>query len=344
VIEVDAEGGHKVVADIVRRDMDNAVLENHRQQTYNRELEKRFPIRDPANPEHVLPRYADPADPTRTADKVTIKDVLFYKPSSSQVSESTLWRYAQKDKTPYPTRALYIAALKRSIMAEVQATLIGSEPPSCESIEIRVIDHPDQCDNLEEYQATKGQYGAFLTNYAKDQQPTLRNARIGCLFAGAKLASDADDAAYLNRTGTEFGLLMLSEYAANRKVYGKKEQITWAPHGGGNMAQYFNTSFKKQTIDGEDFLVCDEEKVTAMLVPVTLELTDREGVECTESMLGIFLTKTVEEGKQPKLNYGAAYSIPYKADQPDARQIAPPLKTENVEDEDFAMSDAQRTV
>jgi len=247
-----------------------------------------------------------------------------------KVSESTLWRYAQKDKTPYPTKALYIAALKRSIMAEVQATIEGREPPSCKSIVIQSIDHPDQCDGLEEYQATKGQYGAFLTDYAKDQQPTLRNARIGCLFAGAKLASDADDAAYLNRTGTEFGLLMLSEYAANRKVYGKKEQITWAPHGGGNMAQYFNTSFKKQTIDGEDFLVCDEEKVTAMLVPVTLALTNNKGEPCTESMLGIFLTKTVEEGKQPKLDYGADYKIRCKGDQPEAMQIDHPPKTETT--------------
>ena len=330
VIEVDADGGHKVVADIVRRDMDNAVIENHRQQIYDRDLEKRFPIRDPANPEHVHPLYAHPDDPTRAAPQVAIEDVLLYKATLSQISEGTFWQHAQNDKTPYPTKALYIAALKRSIMAEVQATIEGREPPSCKSIVIQSIDHPDQCDGLEEYQATKGQYGAFLTNYAKDQQPTLRNARIGCLFAGAKLASDADDVAYLNRTGSEFGLRMLSEYAANRNVYGKKEHITWAPHGGGNMGQYFNTSFKKKTIDGEDFLVCDEEKVTAMLAPITLTLTDKEGMERAESMLGIFLTKTIEEGKQPKLDYGADYKIRCKGDQPEAMQIDHPPKTETT--------------
>ena len=216
----------------------------------------------------------------------------------------------------------------------------GDEPPSCQSIVIARIENQDQCDSLEEYQATKGQYGAFLTDYAKDRQPSLRNARLGCLFAAAKLASDADDAAYLGRTGEEFGLQMLGEYAANRNVYGKQDQVTWAPHGGGNMAQYFNTSFEKKTIDGEDFLVCDKEGVTAMLAPITLELTDKDGVERTESMLGIFLTKTVAEGKQPKLNYGEEYTIRCKTAQPDAMRIDPRIKIENAGDEDIAMTDA----
>ncbi len=340
VIEVDAGGGHNVVVDIVRRDSDNAVIENQRQQTYNRDLEKRFAIRDPANPEHVHPLYAHPDDPTRVAPNVTIKGVGFYKAASSRISEKTLWQHAKKEKTPYRTQALYIAALKGSVKAEVQATIDGREPPSCQSIVIARIEKQDQCDSVEEYQATQGQYGAFLTDYAKDRQPSLRNARLGCLFAGARLASDADDAAYLGRTGAEFGIQMLNEYAAKRTVYGKQDQVTWAPHGGGNMAQYFNTSFEKQTIDGEDFLVCDKESATAMLAPLTLALTDKDGVARKESMLGIFLAKTVEVGKQPKLDYGDDYKIRCKAAQPDAMPIAPLIKRENAGDEDIAMTDA----
>ena len=125
VIEVDAGGGHKVVVDIVRRDMDNAVLENQRQQTYNRDLERRFAIRDPANPEHVHPLYADPDDPTRVAPNVTIKDVGFYKAASSRISEDTLWQHARTDGTPYLTKVLYIEALKGAVKAEVEATIAG---------------------------------------------------------------------------------------------------------------------------------------------------------------------------------------------------------------------------
>ncbi|MDB5772233.1 MAG: hypothetical protein JWM42_2607 [Burkholderia sp.] len=337
VIEVDGEGGHKIVADIVR-DMDNAFTEHQRQQTYNRDLEKRFPIRDPANPEHVHPLYADPNDPTRVAKGVSIKGVDFYKATSSQISEGTLWQYAMNDGTPYHTKALYIEALKRSVMEEVKATIDGRDPPSCQSIAIEPIKNREQCDSLEEYQATKDQLGAFLTNYAKEQQPTLRNARLGCMFAAAKLATDEDDAAYLARTGAEFGLQMLSDYAAGRKVYGKQDQITWAPHGGGNMAQYFNTSFKKKTINGKDVLVCDLEGVTAMLVPITLTLTDKDGVERKESMLGIVITKTIEEGKQPKLDYGPKYKVPCKTDRPDAM----PIKTEPLDDQDIVMTEAPR--
>ena len=105
------------------------------------------------------------------------------------------------------------------------------------------------------------------------------------------------------------------------------------------MAQYFNKSFKKQTIDGEDYLVCDKESMNAMLAPVTLTLTDKDGMERQESMLGIFLTKTVEADKQLKLDYGEGYKIRCKAEQPDAMRIDPRIKRENAEDEDIAMTD-----
>lgn len=323
-IKAGGEGDHKIIVEVVR-DMENAETINHRQQTYNFDLEKRFPIRDPKNPEHVHPLYADPNDPTRVAKGVSLKDVQFYKTASLPVSEENLWRLAQKDGTTYRTKTLYIDALKQSVKAEVQATIDGRDPPSTQSLEIRPIEHKDQCDSPEEYQATQHQLGAFLKDYAKERQPTLRNARMACMFAGSRLETDEETILYLARTGTEFGTEMLHDYAAKRNIYGKKDEITWAPHGGGNMAQFFNASLKKGILKDKDFLVCDEKGATAMLLPITLTLTDKDGQEREESMLGIVITKTIADGKQPKLNYGERYKIPCKKDEP----VAMPVETES---------------
>lgn len=137
--------------------------------------------------------------------------------------------------------------------------------------------------------------------------------------------------------GDQFADRVLAAYAAGRNVYRNKEQIAWAPYGGGNAAQYFNSTFGPAA-DNENLLVCDKDAVNAQLGSLTVTLTDKDGIERQESMLGIFSTRTVDKGKQPKLDYGPTYTIER---HPAARRAVKPverqIKTKNAY---TAMADA----
>jgi len=306
------------------RHADEAIVSTGKQ-TYDPTLDKIFPIRAPAHPDQVHPDYADPDDPSRCAPQVALKGIHFYKGGTS-LSEQTLWQRAKtnfKNDFPYQSKKLFIEALKRSCEEELKATMQGRQPPSSRHVRIDLITEENQCDSPEEFTALHNQYGGFLTDYAPSSQPSLRNARIVCLFAGSRLSSHEDDQHYFAQFGQRFGQQALQDYAANVQQYGKQSQLTWAPYGGGNMGQYFNSTFKPGS---EGKLQVDVDKTNALLCPVIVELTDRHGKARKESMLMIIQDRPIVEGKQIKLDYGNDYVL-------DAKKAAPPMSSHPVKQE-----------
>jgi hypothetical protein len=316
---IDLSGsGEPVVSTETVRDTDNAVTLTY--QVYTPELEKVFPIRDPANPEHVHPAYADPDDKTgsRCAPGVKIRDngVKFYKSHRHEINEGTLWNYAKTnfDTKLYKDKTMFINALTNSCREELQATIDQRNPPSCDKVEIIRLEER-HCDNPREAKALKGKYGGVLKNYAPASQPSLRNAKIVCLFAACKLDSDKADDDYFGVFGERLGLQLAADYGANMRPRGESmnNQMTWTPYGGGNMGQYFNSSF----LPGEgDTLVSSEEACNARFVPVTFELINAKGQPTEETMLAIVQYRPVADGKQLKLYYGPDYTLTDAAPAP----------------------------
>ena len=323
MIDLTAEGGDPIGVMTVFNvhHMQEAALVTGKQ-TYHRELDQRFPIRDPANPTLVHPDYADPADPTRCAEKVSLQNAYFLKGgrkpptkwgSKSKATgnnEDELWRLLTtnfgKDH-PYQARRgtsmkkMFIASLLRSCEQELQACIAGTEPPSARRVKVMPVT-AEQCDSPEEAQALAGQYGGILQDYAKDKQPSLRNGRIVCLFAGARLETEAERTAYFGQLGAEVASQAQHDYSATVRKHGTKKMVDWAPYGGGNMAQYLNSSFQA---DG----TVDQERCNACFVPVTFDLTKRDGETKRETMLAVIQFREIEEGKQIKLDYGAKYRL-----------------------------------
>ncbi len=68
------------------------------------------------------------------------------------------------------------------------------------------------------------------------------------------------------------------------------------------MGQYFNASFKA---DG----TVDAERCNACFMPVTFELSTRDGGKRRETMMAVIQYRAIEEGKQIKLDYGDKYRL-----------------------------------
>ena len=322
MIDLTAEGGdHIGVMTVfnVRHTQEAALVTG--KQTYHPELDQRFPIRDPANPTLVHPDYADPADPTRCAKEVRLQHVQFLKGGGKKtkwgskskatgINEEALWRmltthfgkeHLYQARRGANMKKMFIASLLRSCEQELQACIAGTEPPSARSVKVTPVT-ADQCDSPEEAQALAGQYGGILQDYAKDKQPSLRNGRIVCLFAGARLETEAERTAYFGQLGAEVASQAQHDYSATVRKHGTKKMVDWAPYGGGNMAQYLNSSFQA---DG----TVDQERCNACFVPVTFELTKRDGETKRETMMAVIQFREIEQGKQIKLDYGAKYRL-----------------------------------
>jgi len=291
-------------------------------QNYDPKLDWVFPIRDPANPTRVHPDYADPVDPARCATSVGLNSVQFFKGGTkktkwgtrlpvTEMTEDRLWRML---KTHFPNDHLYnngadkdmkevfIESLKRACRQELEACIKGEAPPSSENVKVVPVT-AEQCDNPDEARALAGQYGGVLTSYDKNKQPNLRNGRIVCLFAGARLETDEERDAYFGTLGPELAKQAQLHYSVGVKKYGtKKKRVDWAPYGGGNMGQYFNSSFKP---DGK----VDPAQCNACFMPVTFELTTRDGSKRRETMMAVIQYREIEKGKQIKLDYGDEYRL-----------------------------------
>ena len=299
-------------------------------QIYHSALDQMFPIRDPANPARVHPNYADPADPTRCAGMVRLESVHFLKsgakstkfstrPIARAMDENTLWKML-KDKFgsdhPYQNRSgfngkkMFLDALLTSCRQELEACITGKQPPpSVHRVQVVEVT-AEQCDSPDEARALQGQYGGVLKDYAEDQQPSLRNGRIVCLFAGARLETEEERDAYFAQLGQEVANRAQHDYSARVRKHGtQKKHVDWAPYGGGNMAQYFNSSFNAE---GE----VDPQGCNACFMPVTFKLRDKDGNKRTETMLAVIQYRTIEQDKQIKLDYGEKYKLAQEASAP----------------------------
>jgi|GEM_PF-6933940 len=306
LVDLNAEDGSAMQQAFTVRHTNETIISSGNQ-TYDPVMDKLFPIRDPAHPERIHPDYADPDDPNRCSPNVKIKGIHFYKSNSSVINEEALWRFMKNfEDHPFKKKAEFIEAITASCLAELEAMRQGQEPPSSRYVKIEEITQESQCDSQEEFKALKNQYGGFLKDYAPSKQPSLGNGKIVCLLAGAKLASIEEDQQYMTSFGTEFRSRILRDYGANVKKYGKREQVAWMPYGGGNMGQYFNSSFKP---DAKGKLVVDTEQVNAFFCPVMLDLTDRNGIARKESMLAVVQHRPIVEGKQIKIDYGNKYTL-----------------------------------
>lgn len=107
------------------------------------------------------------------------------------------------------------------------------------------------------------------------------------------------------------------------------------------MVQYFNTSFKQKTINGKVFLVCDPDSVTALLMPITLILKDKDGIE---------RKKFMPRDPHPYHRRRQATEAGLRLELQDRAQCQPGrchemdtvIKSEQKEAEDVLMPDGQR--
>ena len=272
-------------------------------QVYDSELDKVFPIRDPKNPSHVHSDYASDADPRTCAPNIKINEVSFFKDSEYDYNESTLWKILNNlyPKHEFTTQDAFIAALKLSVRREFEAMLRNEAPPSSQRISVVKL-NADQCDNEDEARLLQGQYGVVLKDYSAKAQPSIENGEIVCIFAGAKLITRTEKSAYKSA----FSNKMLYNYGGDAPGLEDSSKITWAPYGGGNLAQYLNSSFAPNK---EGKLTVALAQTNAIMFPIKINFTNKHGVRCSESMLIILQVAPVLEGKQLKLDYGEDYVL-----------------------------------
>jgi len=329
MIDLTDQNGTAIEMSVLRvRHTDQAQLVTGKQ-TYDAALDRMFPIRDPANPAQVHPDYADADKPMQCAEGVRLLGVQFLKngakttkfssrPKMREMDEKALWDmlhthfgsdHLYPSRRGFNAKKTFIDALLASCRQEMQACIKGEAPPSVQRVQVVEVT-AEHCDSPTEAGALQGQYGGVLVDYAKEQQPSLRNGRIVCLFAGAPLSTEEARDAYFAQLGQEVADQAQHDYSARVRQHGtRKKHVDWAPYGGGNMAQYFNSSFNT---DGE----VDPERCNACFMPVTFKLQDKEGKERTETMLAVIQYRPIEPGKQIKLDYGEKYKLAQEAPTP----------------------------
>jgi hypothetical protein len=282
-------------------------------QNYNIRLDSVFPIRDPAHPHQVHPDFADLSNPQRCAF-AEIGPIKILKRF-----ERLLYAYAKDHFACALSSAELIGQLSQACQAELRATAISEDPPSSRYIEIRRL-ALEQCQGEGE-ETLVGEYGGLLRDYAS--QPSLGRGLILGIFAGAWLQDDGDTEVYRKCLGAALADRVLGDYATNVQNRRSRKVTTWAPYGGGNQTQYYNSVFAKN-LQGE-FKV-DEAKTNAVLIPFSVQVLDRHRQERSVNMMMAVQHRAIENGGQIRLNYGAGYSLT----MPERKQ-ARPIKIEPLE-------------
>jgi len=245
---------------------------------------------------------------TRCAPRVRVMDILL----TQKTCDHLWWLRNTQGPIPEPrqTKTEFMARIKQSYRDELAATLRAEDPPSCASIAIVPIER-HHCASDDEARALQGQLGGVLGDYDTARQPSLANGRIVCLFAGAMLANDEDQDAYSRLLGPALSEKVLHDYAADVDRRGTRSTVTWAPYGGGNMAQYFNSAFKR---DPRGQLVVDAVNTNMEMSVVTLSMSDKHGELVQRTLTAIVQKRPLRPGEQIRLDYGERYRL----DLPDA--------------------------
>jgi len=288
------------------------MLEVHHKQLYLPELNSVFPIRDPKNASNVHPRYADSNFPRKCDPRVSILSVTL--PGSVH---NTIWTSISRGERPSAAnesqvRNQHRLSLEQACRAELETTRQGQEPPSARLVKVVKLEE-GHC-LPQEKAALVGQYGAVVPTGGAGGQ-------VLGMFAGAKLERPEDYAAYREFLGPGIAERALSDFSA-APSHGRG--ATYAPYGGGNSCQYFNSFFTPRN-DGT--LRVDHARTNASFHPIAVKLKDKNGAEVTEKMLFCVQHYPLGLMEQVRLDYGPQYVL---------SEEGPPLSQAMVKSEDSA--------
>ncbi|MDO9437353.1 hypothetical protein [Hydrogenophaga sp.] len=280
-------------------------------QKYNIALENVFPVRDPRFPKQVHPDYAEDNDPTRCHKAMRIgkiklmpMKVLTKKGWVHADTAVELAKFLKHFKKPDIRDADELReAMLSAIERDLTATMKGKAPPSTEWVEVVDL-KATQCDGEAEAQALVGRGGVVPKKYAPKHQPSIANGRIVGIFAGARIKTDEDDAAYAAAVGKQAETVS-RDYGVS-VPYGRTH-VDWYPYYGGNLCQYLNTTFELSDTPNE--LVIDADKTNAVFVRVSIPMLTKSGKWRTEPMYVVVQIGPVKKGKQLKLDYGDGYTL-----------------------------------
>lgn len=266
-----------------------------RAQEYNRELEKVFPIRDPANPELVHPKYASSINPAVCGSRVKIDKVTISKSQIDQLWSQTNLREVVPEREQLSYKEKLKTNLETACLDDLRATSRGHVPPS--AADTKVIRLESRHCLPHEASALTGQYGVVLSARGQDNQPLVKDGRVLGIFGGARLVTAQDHEAYERSLGD-----LADKSAAYEAVQGR---VHWAPYGAGNRAQYANSAFKNM---GDESIV-DTTQTNTAFIEIEITLTDRDGQKQKEKMYACGLLRSLGPDEQVRLDYGPEYRL-----------------------------------
>lgn len=307
------------VSEVTVEDRDEMILATG-EQVHLPELDRVLPIRDPADPSRVHPDYVSSRDPRLCSSSVEIKDVLLTREEQQDLWEDMLEanpelrrRHTTREARDQHFRE-FVAAIRDSIRAEIAPTLNGRAPPSAALLDVRKLEGK-HCGPGED--ALLGQLGLFLTRRGQQEQPCLRNGKITCVFAGGKLVEDNDTRVYESRYRPPTRNVTY-DYGADVIQYGTTQLRGYVPFGGGNVAQFANTSAMPED-DGKDLMV-DPSRCNSTMSRFTVVLTRKDGTLAKESLMMCTMPAPLDPPDQEiRLNYGERYRIEIKPPRPKRR-------------------------
>jgi hypothetical protein len=280
---------------VVLRTRHQTVAEAEEPNRYRPELERVFPVRDPARADRVHPDFVDPANDLRCAATVHLEDVTV---SKRRIDDLMVFVGANF-RTALGRQSDFHERLTRSIRAELTAMQEGKQPPAADLLDVVRIQR-EHCASDSEYQALQNQLGVVLKPGKSAGQIA---GRLLAIFAGAWIRSAEDRAAYeasLNEQGAERAW----DYEASVSV--GREEETWAPFERGNVAQYMNTTL---VLENDGKLKVDPKGTNAALFPAKIRLRSANGEERVVTMLAVVQTRPIAPGEQVRLDYGDEYAL-----------------------------------
>jgi hypothetical protein len=270
-------------------------------QVYDARLRFLFPIRDVSTIDQVAPAYAHPENPYLCSPNVRVTKVIFTKSMEKKLCDFAKENIG-KGKM-FLNKKAFIDAIKESCSTMLTYSMRGAAAPASNDLQIIVV-REEHCDNDVERKALVGTYGAKPANYAHDAQPGIWLGKVACFFGGVKCLSPEEQDIYMAHFGDEEGTKAMKDYGINVQPYGKKKESVYAPYGTGDPGQLINSTFKPMA-NGQ--MVVDGKATNAFFDPVTFELTDKDGKDCTETISAVWLHKDAD--LQIKVHYGEKYKM-----------------------------------
>jgi len=259
------------------------------QQRPDAALHSVFPIRDPARPDWVHPDYAHDRDRRHCHPRVRLVGVRVSNKTCENILSNMGPFLSDSKKRYWDRHRLELAdALAEAGSEDVLASLEGRDPPSKEFIKVVPVTRA-HCASEAEAAALAGQSGAIA-------QGTPESPFYGW-FAGAKLVSEADFAAYEAYFGAPFAQRILDGFSAEIPRSGTQPRTVFAPFATGADQQYCNSRYLPSG-------VVDKKRVNASLQVGTLTLLNKWGEQVTERLYMVVSHYPLTPGTPILLDYG----------------------------------------